>query len=319
MTRGERKRDYWWCGHASSEGGPFLVADLDAYVAWHGGEELWDDAATFRVHYYGPVVARLPPLFQPRGANQWHQYKCVAGIEAARTYVRDLRAAAERLEPSLAMREQKTMTPEQVRTMTAGHLEEWLGAWRDHTERGADFYSANERMLHVEAKPDTDYARACEALEGDAAVVTFGPGGSSHGLVWELEGAGTADVAQGSDSFLLMRSWVDGDGKFENAARDCALRSTDQEQEVATAAFPSGRVAIVWAPVASSDITARTATSAAVPLTESSDMSPPLQLNQPGINGVGLLLRVTPGTYRVLCGAHEDDEWACRWARFVAL
>jgi hypothetical protein len=318
MTREETTRDYGWCGHASSEGGPLLVADLDAYVAWRGSDELWDDSATFRVHYYGPLVAKLPPLFQPRGADQWHQYQCVAGIDAARTYVRDLRAAAEQLEPELAMREQKTMTPAQLRTMAAGKLDDWLVAWRDHMEQGADFYAGNERVLHVDAKPDTDYARACEALKGDAAVVTFEPGGSSRGLVWELEGAGTADIAQGRASFLVMRSWLDSEGKFEDAARDCALRSTDEEQEIAAVTFPSGRVAIVWAPVSSSDVTATTSTSVAVPLREVANTSEAVQLNQPGIVGVGLLLHVTPGTYRVTCGTHEDDEWSCRWARFVA-
>jgi hypothetical protein len=317
MIREETTRNFRWRGHASSEGGPLLVADLDAYLAWRGGDEVWDDSATFRVHYYGPLVAKLPPLFQPRGADQWHQYQCVTGIDAARTLVRDLRAAAGRLEPDLVMREQKAMTPAQLRTMAAGEVEEWLVAWRDHMEQGADFYVGNERVLHVDAKPDTDYARACEALEGDAAMVTFGPGGSSQGLVWEIEGAGTADIAQGRDSFLLMRSWVDSEGKFQGAARDCALRSTADEQEVATVTFPSGRVAVVWAPVSSSDVTASRSGPIAVPLREAPDTVEPVQLDQPGIVGVGLLLHVTPGTYRVMCGTHEDEEWDCRWARFI--
>jgi hypothetical protein len=287
-------------------------------MAWRGSDEIWDDAATFRVHYYGPLVAKLPSSFQPRGASEWHQHRCVAGIEAARTYVRELRAAAERLEPALTMREQKTMTPEQIRTMAAGKVEDWLVAWRDHMEHGVDFYAGKERVLHVDAAPDSDYARACEALEEDAAVVTFGPGGSCRGLVWELEGAGTADIAQGRDGFLLMRSRIDEEGKFESTARDWALRSTDEEEEVAAASFPSGCVAVVWAPVAASDVTAKTSASVAIPLREAAHLQPPLQLAQPGIAGVGLLLRVTPGTYRVMCGAHEDDEWSCRWARFVA-
>ncbi len=316
MTQEETGRAYRWRGDASSEGGPLLIADLEAYLAWRGGDELWDDAATFRVHYYGPLVARLPPLFQPRGAAEWHQHQCVAGIEAARTYVRDLRAAAAQLEPGLAMREQRAMTTAQLMTKAASKLEDWLVAWRDHKEQGADFYAGKDRVLHVDVKPDTDYARACEGL-GDVAVATFGPGGSCRGLVWQLEGPGTAYIAQGPGSFLLMRSWLDDDGKFEGAARDWALSATDEE-EVAALTIPSGRVAIVWAPVSAFDVTVG-ASSDAVPLREAAATSEAVQLDQPGLDGIGWLLRVTPGTYRVTCGSHKDDPWRCRWARFVAI
>jgi hypothetical protein len=218
---GDPKPRYIWYGHASSEGGPVLIADLREYPAWGGAEERWTDDAAYRVHFYGPLVAKLPSRLQPSGEGQWHHDAVVQGAHAARDYADALCAAAETLEPTLVARRQERMDPATLMSKAGAALgaaadspamQAWLSSWRDHMEAGTDYYAGDERVLHIDAKPDTDYARACEALEGDSAIVRYGPSGASRGVVWELEGPGIARVAIGRDGFLLMRSWLDEDG-----------------------------------------------------------------------------------------------------------
>jgi hypothetical protein len=76
-------------------------------------------------------------------------------------------------------------------------------------------------------------------------------------------------------------------------------------------------VAIVWAPIAPSDVAESTDLRAV--LRAAADLHPPVQLNQRGMLGIGTLVRVAPGTYRVACGAHEEEDWSCRWARFTRM
>jgi hypothetical protein len=333
----DSKRHYVWYGRASSEGGPVLVADLDGYPEWTGTEEDWTDDARYRVHYYGPIVAKLPEELLPKGKDEWHQDVCVDGVEASRAYVRSLRAAAEAIEPSLTMREQRPMIPAEIMAKAKAALaaqgakfveplpkgadakaamQDWLASWRDHIERGKDFYVGEQRVLHIDAKPDTDYARACDALEGDSAIVSYGTNGAAKGVVWELEGAGTARIALSKDGFLLMRSWLDEKGKHDRDARKCAASATEEEVG-GEITFATGRLGIVWAPVAPKQLVVEGDPASA--LRAAADLLPPVQLNQAFILNVGTLARVRPGLYRFACGAHEEEGWRCRWIRFTAL
>ena len=309
---------YMWYGHASSEGGPVIVADVESYAAWGGAEEDWSEDAVYRVHWYGPLIARLPPRFQPSGAGQWHQYHCVKTVDAARAYVRELRAAAEQLEPALTMREQKRMSVaallRKVRGASAA-MQDWLDSWRDHIEGGADFHAGGQRVLHVDAKPDTDYARACEALAGEAALVRFGEVDRCEAVVWDLEGPGIADVALSQEGFLLMRSWVDAP-EHEREARKHAVAGTE-EASAGGITFASGRVVIAWAPVAPRDLVSDADVDLRAALRAAAELNPPVQLNQKGILGVGTAIRIAPGAYAVTTGAHKADGWSCRWARFT--
>ena len=295
-----------------------LVADLDAYPHWRGGEERWTEDAAYRVHYYGPLIAKLPARFQPSGAGRWHQYYVAPTSAAAKAFIDELRAEAERLAPGLTKREQKQMAMGQLlakarEAADPAKLDNWLSAWRDHIEGGADFYAGDERVLHIDAKPDTDYARACENLDDVASV----PLGDVTGLVWSLQGPGTARVGCGKDGFVLLRTWLDDEGRRERDARKLVYETTD-EADAGTIAFASGRVAIVWAPVAAADLVALGANVAAS-LRAAADLNPPVQLNLRAILGVGTLVRVPPGDYRATYGAHKADDWSCRWLRFTAI
>src|SRR4026209_1410740 len=131
-------RRYLWSGHASSEGGPVIVADVDGYVAWRGAHEDWSDDATYRVHYYGPLIAKLAAQFQPSGSEEWHQYKVVTTSAAAHAFIKELRAEAEGLAPNLTIREQKQMEIAELLAKAraegggGGSIKDWLAAWRDH-------------------------------------------------------------------------------------------------------------------------------------------------------------------------------------------
>ena len=66
-----------------------------------------------------------------------------------------------------------------------------------------------------ELDPTCDLVRATAVLfpdddeEFDAGLVRFGADESRTGLVWDLDGPGTAEVATaGDDRFVVMRSWV---------------------------------------------------------------------------------------------------------------
>jgi transposase-like protein len=302
-------------GHANSEGGPILVADLDAFARWRGASEDWGDDATYRVHWYGPLVGRLPPELR-RAEGEWHQEAVMSGAKAASDFTDCLRAAALGLEAKLTERAQQPMSLEQMLAKARAATETpatWLTAWRDHVEQGFDLSLGEEVMLHIDARPDTEYARACAALQGDAAML----GASS--LAWELEGAGIADVARANDGgFLLMRSWLDEAGEREREARDhAAAPPAEEEEEVGTLTFPTGRVAVVWAPIEATAVVRKAAhENLAEVLRQACDLAPPVQLNQTGMLNVGSLLNIPPGEYRVTCGSHEEDEWSCRWIRF---
>jgi hypothetical protein len=319
-------RSYVWSGRASSEGGPILVADVDAYGRWRGAHQTWSNDGSYRVHYYGPLIERLPASLQPSGADEWHQYAICSGIEAARAYVRELREAAQRLEPKLTSREQSAMTADEIgskaRAASASEsgMTEWLKSWRDHLEQGIDLELGDERLLHIDVAPDTDYAKACEALTGDVAFLKLG---DAPGLVWELEGPGTASIARAEDSLLLLRIWEGGgdddDSEAEQAARAYAETAEEGEVDAGSIRFTSGSIVVVWSPVAAADTVGEAATEEEVTraLSAASKNSPAAQLHAVG-SPVGAIVRLSPGEYRVRHGEHEADKYLCRWLRISA-
>ncbi|MET8983524.1 hypothetical protein ABZX85_48995 [Streptomyces sp. NPDC004539] len=156
--------------------------------------------------------------------------------------------------------------------------------------------------------PACDYARAWSAVHPsdddlEAAFVRFGAHGQHTGLVWEMDGEGSAEIAYGpAGTFLLTRSWLPRDRR-DAPRRRAAGASPAQETEVGELQLPGGRAVVVWA----------------------------------AEQAAGAVLRVEPGTYRVTCGWHEgtrgrylpqeemygpprpyaDDDWSCRWVRFT--
>jgi hypothetical protein len=321
MTK-KREPRFVFGGHVSSEGGPVLIADVEDYASWGGADEAWGDHTTFRVHYYGPLVAKLPPEHLPAGPDEWHQNALVPGAEAAKRRVEELEAIVVSLAPGATRREQRPMGAAELlakarAAMSAkpNAMEEWLTAWRDHIEHGLDWEVAGERVFHVDVAPNTDYARACDALEGDVALVTIG--GDRRGLVWDLEGSGTARVARRTDDrgLLLLRTWVDEDD-HERAARAHAVKG-ENEEAAGAITLRTGRTIIAWAPVHPQNLVAAGADPLGS-LAAAAELNPPVQLNQPDMLGVGTLARLVPGRYRAFTGAYDEEEgWSCRWLRLA--
>ncbi|MGV9310615.1 hypothetical protein ACWDR0_00275 [Streptomyces sp. NPDC003691] len=208
-----------------------------------------------------------------------------------------------------------------------------------------------------ELDPACDYARAWAAVHPDdddleAAFVRFGESGEHGGLVWEMDGEGTAEIAcagpaegSGEDGFLIVRSWI-RPGRTDAPRRRAAGASPEEEQEAGELELPGGRAVVVWAaadaretgsyppPDADADADGDGDTDrAGVPVGTLS------RLRLDGQEGIGAVLRVAPGTYRVTHGWHEgtrgrylpadeahgparayaDDDWSCRWVRFTRI
>ncbi|WP_405605288.1 hypothetical protein OG741_37375 [Streptomyces sp. NBC_01410] len=196
-----------------------------------------------------------------------------------------------------------------------------------------------------------DYSRAWSALHPsdddlEAAFVRFGDHEEHAGLIWEMDGEGSAEIAyarrqngpaDNDDAFLLMRSWTPRN-RTDAPRRRAAGASVAEEEEVGELELRSGRVVVVWAAVGANETGSfATPQERAASLSALARLNPPVQLNLDHILGLGTVLWVKPGTYRVTCGWHEgtrgrymseeemygppqsyaDDDWSCRWVRFT--
>ncbi|MFK0215374.1 hypothetical protein [Streptomyces sp. NPDC090298] len=216
-----------------------------------------------------------------------------------------------------------------------GAFSEWGGAVYDR-----DF----------ELDPTCDHARAWSALHPDdddleAASVRFGSDQEHAGLVWDTDGDCAAEIAYGrspqapagdDDSFLIMRSWIPT-GRTD-APRRYAARAVDEEQDAGRLTLRSGRAVVVGSAV-NADETGSYATpqEREASIQALARLHPPVQLHLDDQRGLGTVLWVKPGTYRVTCGWHDgargrymseeeingpartsaDDDWSCRWVRFT--
>ncbi|MFD8210688.1 hypothetical protein ACFV2S_30340 [Streptomyces sp. NPDC059695] len=200
-----------------------------------------------------------------------------------------------------------------------------------------------------ELDPACDYARAWSAIHRDdddleAVLVRFGSHGEHAGLIWEMDGDGIAEIAcarsrrgaAGGDGFLIMRSWIPAGGT--DAPRRHAARAVGGELEVGRLTLRSGKVVVVGAAVNADETGSyATAQEREASIQALARLNPPVQLHLDGQRGLGTVLWVEPGTYRVTCGWHEgtrgrymseeeiqgparsyaEDDWSCRWVRFT--
>ncbi|MET8830125.1 hypothetical protein ABZX40_32500 [Streptomyces sp. NPDC004610] len=202
--------------------------------------------------------------------------------------------------------------------------------------------------------PACDYARAWSAVHPDdddleAAFVAFGDNGAHRGLVWEMDGEGTAEIARtavrrrsgpgdGDDGFLIARSWIPR-GSTPAPRRRAAGASPAEERETGELRLRGGRVVVAWAGLNADETGAYAdARERAESIAALARLNPPVALNTDDQVGLGTILRVRPGTYRVTYGWHEgtrgrympseesqgpvrrqykDDDWSCRWVRFT--
>jgi hypothetical protein len=211
----------------------------------------------------------------------------------------------------------------------------------------ADEFTAWTGAIHDDdwqLDPSCDLARANAVLyagddELDAAPILFGPGDRHAGLLWEMDGAGVAEIATATASanagpaepsgpaatetrgLLIMRSWVNADAHDAPRRYVTGLDARAVERTVADLDVPTGRIAVVWAATGAGEV-ADLATRTAGALDE------PMRLDVHGIRGVGALLRVAPGRYQASHGIHDgmdgryapangtgDGDWSCRWLR----
>lgn len=181
-----------------------------------------------------------------------------------------------------------------------------------------------------ELDPACDLHRATNVLhpsddeELEAGAVRFGPHERHTGLVWQMDGAGTAEVATAGDTgVLVMRSWVRNTDAPHRYTTGPAAPS--RERPAGGLDLPSGRLAVVWAPVAAADVTGLDSPTV------------PARLDVDHLVGIGTLLRVRPGRYLVRHGSLEgtrgryapaeehhgppvpagDADWSCRWLRLT--
>ncbi|MEV7289596.1 hypothetical protein AB0O01_34455 [Streptomyces sp. NPDC093252] len=221
----------------------------------------------------------------------------------------------------------------------------------------ADAFAAWTGAAHDAAydlDPGGDYARAWSAVHPDdddleAAIVDFGEHGQHRGVIWEMEGEGTAEIAQttrtahrreapGADSFLITRSWIPR-GSTPAPRHRAAGASPAEERGTGELHLPGGRVVVAWAGLdADGTGSYADARERAESIAALARLNPPVALHREDQAGLGTILRVTPGTYRVTHGWHEgtrgrympseeaqgpvrkqyeDDDWSCRWIRFT--
>ncbi|MFC4066583.1 hypothetical protein [Actinoplanes subglobosus] len=177
--------------------------------------------------------------------------------------------------------------------------------------------------------PACDQARAEVVLHPDddeveAGLLEFGPERRHTGLVWQMDGAGTAEIAVDADrtSLLVMRSWVGAD--HDGPRRHVTGSAARDHHTVGEIDLPSGRIAVVWAATPADEVID-------LPAALAAGRDTPIKLDLPGLVGIGALLPIRPGRYRIGHGDHQgadgryapagpatgQGDWSCRWLRLV--
>jgi hypothetical protein len=163
----------------------------------------------------------------------------------------------------------------------------------------------------------SDYRRALTGLgRADAAVVRFGPNHDpAAAVLWTAHGGGGVDIAVLDDGFLLLRTWLDADQPdiSHAAARRRALTATGTEPG-AEVTFGTGRLMVICASTCLADLEPATDVQT---LRQVAGTDPAVGLDGSAWCGVGTVLQVSPGTYRVACAEHQEPSWTARWARFT--
>lgn len=293
-----------WVGSISCEGGPVLVADVDAYATWLGAIPIaklraipgLPDQMKQRLpprktlHYWGQFSTELPPPF---AWSEGHRFFECASEEEARAKLIELRTA-----------------------VCAKFGDVKVSEGRDEDE--LHFIRKDHRQLWAELAPKSAYDEAWQSPDaGDAWVHRVGP--NANGLFWQMEGGGVADVGitTDRDEIVLVRSWLSGEEGTEKD-EDAAVRalvetpSEDEEESGATIELASGVGVFVWSPIAPFDLTGVDGRAGLRRAIDVSDVAP---LNSKTIAGVGIALRVAAGCYGVRVGRHEGDQWSCHWCR----
>ena len=110
----------------------------------------------------------------------------------------------------------------------------------------ADFRFA--QSWHGAEGDSSDYQRACDALDSEPRLEGIEiPISEGRGVLWEMEGAGTADIFRMSENHIaIVRVWPE-DPLDTRAAETLALQPTANLLELGTLVVATGVLAILWA------------------------------------------------------------------------
>ena len=313
-----------WFGTLGTEGGPIVLGDAQAFDAWAG--TFADEQERWRVHYYGPLVAKLPAKLLPQGPAEWHQHVELSSEAEARARAAALVEAVKRLAPEAKPRTQRAKDVSELLELAASAttpkgMDAWLEAWRDTIEQGVDYLDGNDRIFHIECASTDDYTRACDRLDDDDIVLfEYRPGLAV--VVWEMEGGTVLHLAARSDGKELILADVslsgDGDDAEERAAAHAAVeKPRKNEKKKAIVEIASGVGVAAWGPVSADELAETTfgARPLSAALAHALMETPSAELDG-SIDGVGSAFCLVPGRYQISCGEVEAD-WSCRFCRLT--
>lgn len=94
----------------------------------------------------------------------------------------------------------------------------------------------------------SDYERACEFFESNPSIEGGDMDvGHNNGILWEMNGAGTAYVFQSSGGgYTIIRAWL-SDPENEDAIKQLASEPTNNPVELGELTLTSKSMAIMWA------------------------------------------------------------------------
>lgn len=287
-----------WVATVGCEGGPVMAVDLPGFAQWTGAapfttlRELEGDRERF-------ANRRNVLRFWGNLGGAGERFVPCADEAAATAELAKLRAKVEENCPGVVITEDEQQT----------HF----------------FDPASKGQLWAELEPRSEYDASWQAHEEDEGWV-HAYGKDARALFWDIRGGGVVDVgvAPSGDEVLLVRSWLSGERATE-AAEEAAVRaracsSAGPEVHVGEIVVESGRLAVVWSPVAPFDLTGVDGSEAIAALGES---GPPPRLATSLISGLGTVVRVEPGRYEASVATTADDgverTWKARWCRLTRI
>lgn len=290
-----------WKGVVNCEGGPIVVADIDAWWHWLGSEPF----SQLRMQQGLPadVLTRLP---QQRVLHYWGQFTSELPEPFAWTEGHRFLEYATEVEAFA-----------QLSALRAAITQHFRGTVNTDAD-GFGFVRDDGRRFTAELAPTSAYDEAWQAATGAAWEHPLGPLGA--GLFWEMEGGGTADVAMSGDGreLVLVRSWLSGDEATADAecAEVLALIAARPEEESPDAhlSVASGIVIAAWSPMAPFDL-ANVKDSAALKASIAAQRV--VSLGSDALCGIALGFTLTPGRYRASVGRHDSERWSCHWCRLT--
>lgn len=290
-------------------GGPLFFAELENFAEWTGATSFttlceaspdWADQHAGRVravHYWGQFTDELPAPWRAEGG---HQYVwCKDEAEARATFTL-LLAAVKQQFPKATIHEEEQET---LVVLPANVTDE------------------DDLEMHIELAPASEYDSATMADNADEVwSYTWGPHGKHAGLLWEMHGMGVAYVAVQKrnhqvEEIIVVRTWTHDDSD-EDAAKAWISQARIDEEEKAECELhlSRGRLAIVWAPIAASDISNFATKANLLAL----DVKNNIALSTEDDEQCGLVVAAKPGRWQVTYADIEEEPDAAQESNAAA-